>query len=328
MTDGRGVASPTSLRFSTATLPERQRLTLYREIFGRGVVNMDITPLSDDSWAEAELRALPGASFMWGSNSAYRFEKVRERALDCDDILLVWAVGPTRGVFRHLGKEMRVEDGATILMSCEHHAVAENVAPIRHVNVKIQRALLTPIVGEIGDALMRPIRPDCAAMRLLKGYVETIRELATETAVDRAVVVHICDLIALSAGVGRDAAEQARGRGLRVARHDAICKLILADLGNPNLSVNHVAQAQGITPRYVQLLFEQEGTTFSAFVLEQRLALVRRRLLSPLFDHQPIGALALEAGFGDLSYFNRAFRRAYGETPSDVRHRALRVTAQ
>src|SRR5262249_40079153 len=31
------------------------------------------------------------------------------------------------------------------------------------------------------------------------------------------------------------------------------------------------------------------------------------------------GALVLEAGFGDLSYFNRAFRRRFGASPSDVR---------
>jgi len=27
----------------------------------------------------------------------------------------------------------------------------------------------------------------------------------------------------------------------------------------------------------------------------------------------------LDAGFGDLSYFNRSFRRRYGDTPSGVR---------
>ncbi|RVC16943.1 AraC family transcriptional regulator, partial [Mesorhizobium sp. M7A.F.Ca.AU.002.02.1.1] len=29
-------------------------------------------------------------------------------------------------------------------------------------------------------------------------------------------------------------------------------------------------------------------------------------------------------GFNDLSYFNRAFRRRYGATPSDVRAAALK----
>ena len=29
--------------------------------------------------------------------------------------------------------------------------------------------------------------------------------------------------------------------------------------------------------------------------------------------------MAFECGFGDLSYFNRAFRRRYHATPTDVR---------
>ena len=37
-----------------------------------------------------------------------------------------------------------------------------------------------------------------------------------------------------------------------------------------------------------------------------------------------ISAVAFDAGFGDLSYFNRTFRRRYDAAPSDVRARALR----
>jgi AraC-like DNA-binding protein len=32
-----------------------------------------------------------------------------------------------------------------------------------------------------------------------------------------------------------------------------------------------------------------------------------------------IASIAYDAGFGDLSYFNRAFKRCYGATPSEVR---------
>jgi AraC-like DNA-binding protein len=32
-----------------------------------------------------------------------------------------------------------------------------------------------------------------------------------------------------------------------------------------------------------------------------------------------IAAIAYDAGFGDLSYFNRAFKRCYGATPSELR---------
>jgi AraC-like DNA-binding protein len=42
-------------------------------------------------------------------------------------------------------------------------------------------------------------------------------------------------------------------------------------------------------------------------------------LTDPCHDGMNITAVAHESGFGDISYFNRAFRRRYGVAPSEVR---------
>ncbi|WP_094194055.1 helix-turn-helix transcriptional regulator [Bradyrhizobium viridifuturi] len=62
-----------------------------------------------------------------------------------------------------------------------------------------------------------------------------------------------------------------------------------------------------------------DGTTFSEFVLDQRLARAHGLLVDPRRTGRSISTIAFEAGFGDLSYFNRAFRRRYNATPSDIR---------
>ncbi len=72
------------------------------------------------------------------------------------------------------------------------------------------------------------------------------------------------------------------------------------------------------------MLFEKKGLTFSDFVLGERLARVHHVLIDPGLRHRPISDIAFAAGFGDLSYFNRTFRRRYGATPSDVREAARR----
>ena len=74
-----------------------------------------------------------------------------------------------------------------------------------------------------------------------------------------------------------------------------------------------------VTTRYVQLLFEHEGTTFSEYVLNKRLARAHRMLSDPRYVGWTVSAIALEAGFGDVSYFNRCFRRRYGATPTQLR---------
>ena len=79
------------------------------------------------------------------------------------------------------------------------------------------------------------------------------------------------------------------------------------------------ALRQRVTPRYIHKLFESEGTTLSRFILGQRLVHVHRMLTDPRHAGSAISALAYTAGFGDLSTFNREFRRHYGKTPSDVR---------
>ena len=89
------------------------------------------------------------------------------------------------------------------------------------------------------------------------------------------------------------------------------------------LSLTSLAREFGISERYVQLIFEEMGTSFTQYLLEQRLRLAHRMLHNPALDHWRISDIAFGAGFGDLSHFNKTFRRRFGDTPS-----ALRVAAR
>jgi len=97
---------------------------------------------------------------------------------------------------------------------------------------------------------------------------------------------------------------------------------IARNLADCRLTVTAVASRQGVTPRYVHKLFASEGVTFSEFVLGRRLAFAHRLLTDQRSAHRPVTSVAFEAGFADLSYFNRTFRRRYNATPTDVRCRA------
>jgi AraC-like DNA-binding protein len=180
------------------------------------------------------------------------------------------------------------------------------------------------MIGNVEDLICRPIPPAIDALQLLVSYAVTLDDTdpALTPAVGNLAATHIQDLVALSIGATRDAAAVAEGRGLRAARLKAIKAEIVGRLGHHDLTVGAVALRQGITPRCVQMLFESEGRTFSSFVLDQRLLRAHRLLTDPRHADWTVGAIAFEAGFGDLSYFHRAFRRLYGPTPSDIRRDA------
>ena len=103
-----------------------------------------------------------------------------------------------------------------------------------------------------------------------------------------------------------------------------VCKDILEQLPDPGLGIEAVARRQGITPRYVQRLFETQETTFSNFVRDQRLDLAFRMLRERASASCTITTIAFDAGFSDVTSFNRAFRRRFEATPSEVRASALK----
>jgi AraC-like DNA-binding protein len=111
--------------------------------------------------------------------------------------------------------------------------------------------------------------------------------------------------------------------GVRSARLRAIKADIARHLCEPGLSIDTIAIRHRISPRYVRKLFQEEQTTFSDFVLSLRLEQSRQMLRSPGEAVSTIAAIAHAAGFNDLSYFNRTFRRRYGMTPSDFRNGRL-----
>ncbi|RUZ88595.1 AraC family transcriptional regulator, partial [Mesorhizobium sp. M7A.F.Ca.US.003.02.2.1] len=226
---------------------------------------------------------------------------------------------------KHRGREEPVGNGQALMMSGEE--VGLNVIQpggLRFVNMSFSLKALSPLIGDPAPALMQPLPTSGGAMRLLLDYVRSIQDAGDVLTPEawHLATTHIFDLVALAMGATRDAAEIARGRGVRVARLRAIKAEITAHGGD--LSAEDIARRHRLSARYIRKLFESEGTSLSDFMLCQRLLRAHRMLSNPRHAGRSITAIAFEAGFNDLSYFNRAFRRRYGATPSDVRAAALK----
>jgi AraC-like DNA-binding protein len=114
-------------------------------------------------------------------------------------------------------------------------------------------------------------------------------------------------------------AELVEGRGVRAARVAAVFEEVANRLTDPDLNAAGVAAALGLSARYIHLLLEETGQTFSQCVLDRRLERVVDLLRDPRRADERIADIAIATGFTDLSHFNRSFRRRFGDTPSAVR---------
>ena len=315
-------AGPVGFRFSTRTLAAVDRMSIWREALGRQVLRIDTEPLAGvPFFADMSLRALPGLRMVTGALGGSRDRRTPELVAGDDDDLALSVNVAGAFIVSQRGRELVFGAGDAHIMSCGDTGTYLRPEPGRIVGLRVPRTALAALVTNVDDTVMRPIARDSEALQLLLSYVGTLDDPAAmaTAALRHAVVGHIHDLIAMTIGATRDAAAVAQGRGVRSARLRAIKVDIRNNLANPKLSVGAIARRHRITPRYIQILFGGEGTTYSDFVLNQRLSAIHRVLTAPQVRDFKISSIAFDRGFSDLSYFNKSFRRLYGATPSDVR---------
>ncbi|MGA2603774.1 MAG: helix-turn-helix domain-containing protein [Verrucomicrobiia bacterium] len=105
-------------------------------------------------------------------------------------------------------------------------------------------------------------------------------------------------------------------------RRSPLLQKIEAHLAGPTeraLSVSELAQRLHISPCYFCKLFKkQTGLTFTTYRTQARIDGAKRLLLDPRLR---ISEVAYESGFESIPYFNRAFRRHVGCSPSEFRAR-------
>ena len=308
-------------RFSTANYAPRERSDAWREIYGRTLQKMDIEPLpAEEPRAEATLLRMPGFAMMAGRRSAAIYSR-SPQFIDHDDVSITWARSSSYQTHQ-LGRTLDLVRGEAIVLTAGEAGQLRVSRLDDYVNLLVPRRCLSPLIADLDESYgRRPIPADSPALQLLTRYLGILQEAGTFAVPElrRQAVVHIHDLIALAIGATRDAAEIAKSRGARVAQLCAIKEDIAARLDQPDLSVATIAARHRIKPRWAQRLFESEGTTFTEYVLALRLIRAHRLLTDPLYANQKVSTIALDVGFGDLSYFNRAFRRRYGMTPSELR---------
>jgi AraC-like DNA-binding protein len=314
-------ADMTRFRISTRAFSPKDRTEAFRETWGRTMFQLDMEPLAREEQLDVDLTlsVFPTLRFAEGHVSRVRSRHLGNWAADDDLIFTVLRSGAASWDWR--GLEANVGAGEAILTANGETTTYVGHTPVQLLNFRFNRQKLSARLSHVETSLVRTVPNDNKALWLLKNYVGVLgdEQVIATPSLRLAVDDHLHDLLALALGATRDAGELARRRGVRFARLRAIQAEIAANLTRRDLSVDVLAARHGVSPRYIRGLFQDVGTTFTDFVLHQRLARAHLLLTGPHAVGRSISAIAYDAGFGDLSHFNHAFRRRYGATPSEIR---------
>lgn len=301
-----------------SAFPERDQFEIFREVTA---VTHEVSKPNDAG------RGFSAAADVWNLGSivvnrskfeACRFERSARRA-STDGIdhytLLYMMKGSCGG---GLGSsEVSVDEGQVFLLDLGR-PISFQVTATENVFISIPRELLDAVVPP-GNLHGRVLEGPSGA--LLCGFIRLLTEHIGKLNSQEATLTERAtrDLVAACLLPSQERNEKARpaidSTLLQRAR-----RYIEVNLKSEHLTTAGICRAVGVSRSTLYRLFEPMGGV-AAYVQGRRLAQVRKALIDPL-EKQRIAEIASRWGFVNAEHFSRAFRRAYGRSPSEFRNDA------
>ncbi len=223
--------------------------------------------------------------------------------------------------FRQMGREVRCDPGGFILeRGDEPYRFSYDTANELSV-LKISKRSLAEKVRDPDSFCARTI--DCRG-GLPALFTSMMHQLhALPLSAGRAAEVlgrQMVEVLALAldenAGSDDHVRTSVRAGHLRRAE-----QVIRKNLSNPALSPEFVAEACGISKRYLHELFGDTNQTVSQFIRDERLVASRDLIAS---SHTlSMAEISYRFGFCDQAQFSRLFRAKFGQTPSEWRRNSF-----
>jgi AraC-like DNA-binding protein len=294
----------------------------WREEFCRLFCQLDAEPTTHEQIeCTVEVTRIGSLSFGAAHGTSGSFLRTRGLLSDgCDDLVLITALaGEVLTVQR--GRTVELQSSQMCLLALNDVGECKLSNGGRYTALRIPRRELLGICRETEDILSKPLMTSPSLRDAVTGYFALCTETATslDAVAQNAMARHMTELVGLLLRSKSDQTPPDLHNGHGAARLQLIQAQILRRLGDDDLTIGSISRQSGLSPKQVQRLFGTTGVTFSEFVLEQRLLLACRMLSAPNGYGEKIGTIALDAGFGDLSYFNRSFRKRFGMSPSEWR---------
>ena len=105
----------------------------------------------------------------------------------------------------------------------------------------------------------------------------------------------------------------------RAASINAIKTFIEKNLRDTKLDTRLIAGHAGLSTRYINNLFEEEGTSLMRYIWKRRLENCRKDIKNPAYAGHRLSEIAFRWGFNDAAHFSRAFKQQFGCSPSEFK---------
>lgn len=298
---------------------------VWREILRDSIVEMDATPLGPPTrhaytgWVNVlDLGAVSISDVASDPVRVARTPRLINRN-PVDFCHLLLARRPSRADADTHHVRLRPGDAVVVDSTRPYSLTADRFAHYLSINVPraaLRRDSVTAPVGRI-------IPAEDPMLRVLAAVVTELgRNVSALTADALAEVGHTTYELLMST-LNASTSADTRAGDVRLSRTAQLARMrdfIRRHLADPALSPRMLADAFGVSIRYVELVFREADSSPARSIRDTRLDEARRMLADPRQGHRSIASIAHSVGIGDPDVLARAFRNRYGTTPSEYRH--------
>ena len=299
-------------------------LPVWREEICRGLLGLDFKPLADVPFSATIQPIFANNDIKvvrWNDSPGVTFRD-EQLVKDGDDSFAL--VYPERGsiTLDHLGHTRRLSGGEGAFLHTIRPGTMGSSGKSQYIAMLVPRATRS---GDTEALLTMKMPRELPAMRLLQSYVGVLDAIGPQAGepFNTTASAHILDLLELAASQRLEQNTHSPQPRLQGQRTLIALDFIARNFRDPNLSGDSIARHQGISIRHLQRLIEKAGIRFTEHVNELRLQAAYQDLTDPEQNDRTILAIATNAGFADVSHFNRLFRRRFDANPSTVRQQSL-----
>jgi AraC-like DNA-binding protein len=216
------------------------------------------------------------------------------------------------------GRDVEVQTGDVCLLDLSR-PTALRAPDYGSLTLILPRAALQPYIADLDGLHGRILQKKTPLNAMLVNHMQTLfAEAPLLSSTDgRAAANGTAALIAAFAGPSANGRETI-ARTESATSLFALRRFIETNLHHRELGPDFICRRLGVSRAKLYRAFEPMGGV-SSYIQQRRLTRAHQLIRNPVYADQRIGAIAAGCGFSNVSAFSRAFRQAYGISPTEVR---------
>lgn len=313
-------------RFSTSGVHAEKRLAYWNELNNETFTGLTVQAVESGSYSASLERLGVGSAKVakarsCGSRILHTSDHIRRSPLDQNFIIHLQLQG--HSVNEQAGREIDLAPGDLALCDTSRPYGLSFSGPASFLVLVLPAAKMRRRLPHLEDAVSLRVSRHTGRTRILTSLIEAIWVESSLVPDVRGNDDLQSPLLDLAAACLAPALTDQDCRAMRRVERDAFA---LADrnFGKFDYGVRDIAEQTGLSVRSVQKIFASRGTTVSSYILRKRLEWAARALER---TDERITLIAFEAGFNEHAYFTRAFRSAFGVSPSEYRRQEANFPA-